>query len=726
MILDDWKKLFRRNIKVVAGGPEDKTRGAKVIAIFDALAKALTELLLSKTATLAEGQDLLNNPVPALEDGARYAFTGLWDGLTTESTVYVRAMTTSTFELTGTLLRDGVRSLVEVDVAAGTTALLGVDAYTKAESDALRNSLLDLLTAEAAARQQGDADLAASLNARIAQVIGAAPAALDTLAEIAAQLKADEQGSAAILSTQQQHTQQITALQALGGRNRAVWAAGTGYKQNDWVVRAELLYYANADFISGTTFDATKWTQFGAGLTAAQVLALNPLTYPVMALTPSGLKGYNSFEDAAEAGELNLLLNVSTTITRDVSFYGTLRASGAELSIADGVTLGIITGAVFNGVKISRKGTAKTGVLAVIGSSGTSTGPITAARSVQLVDCTLSVAVAMDNQFGQGIAARGKTAVTVTGNGQLFLYDLSTANAATGIMVTYLRPQDFTTGGGNGSSYTLSPATTTTLGGIKVGAGLAVAADGTLSASGGGGGVSYTDEQAQDAFAALLAQGAQSGISFVYNDASNKLDVTVSAAATGPWPPFTNGVTNDGAKIFSATAPPFFRTPELEYTRNGGGVAAVVTESMRSGDTVTVQVPGALAVNQVGLRVRAGSGRPAGPWLFNQDDFSGAAVAPAGYLVNPDFDADLSGWNSQGAWAYNDGKAVTSTPDNYLYQDFPVTAGRQYLISGNVTLTGAAQLFFVFSGANETATISQSGDFHYYHRHQSAPTHEAE
>ena len=47
---------------------------------------------------------------------------------------------------------------------------------------------------------------------RIDTLVTGAPQALDTLAEIAAQLNSDEIGTAAILATQQQHTQQITSL----------------------------------------------------------------------------------------------------------------------------------------------------------------------------------------------------------------------------------------------------------------------------------------------------------------------------------------------------------------------------------------------------------------------------------------------------------------------------------------------------------------------------------
>lgn len=48
----------------------------------------------------------------------------------------------------------------------------------------------------------------------------------------------------------------------------------------------------------------------------------------------------------------------------------------------------------------------------------------------------------------------------------------------------------------------------------------------TISAAG------YTDEQVQDAVAALIAAGTHAGVSFVYNDASNTLSATVSQAVT--------------------------------------------------------------------------------------------------------------------------------------------------------------------------------------------------
>lgn len=51
-----------------------------------------------------------------------------------------------------------------------------------------------------------------------------------------------------------------------------------------------------------------------------------------------------------------------------------------------------------------------------------------------------------------------------------------------------------TSSGGGGGSYTLPPATASTLGGIKVGSGLSITGDGTLSSSGGGGTITLTGD----------------------------------------------------------------------------------------------------------------------------------------------------------------------------------------------------------------------------------------
>ena len=54
---------------------------------------------------------------------------------------------------------------------------------------------------------------------------------------------------------------------------------------------------------------------------------------------------------------------------------------------------------------------------------------------------------------------------------------------------------------------------------------------GSGSGGGGGGGSSYTDENAQDAASVLFTNGAHSGISFTYNDATNTINATAGGGA---------------------------------------------------------------------------------------------------------------------------------------------------------------------------------------------------
>jgi hypothetical protein len=176
--------------------------------------------------TLAAAQAALAAAPPTVLPGLLYGISSPdWDGLSTPATVYVAGLNAGAFGLVGVLLRAGVYSAVLVNVGAGTTGPLG-DAYTKAETDAQRAD-------DTAAWQQADAELAQ----HITDLIGGAPAALDSLAEIVAQLQADEAGAAAMFATLQQHTQQIAtkaplASPALTGIPTAPTAAvGTNNEQ---------------------------------------------------------------------------------------------------------------------------------------------------------------------------------------------------------------------------------------------------------------------------------------------------------------------------------------------------------------------------------------------------------------------------------------------------------------------------------------------------------------
>ena len=117
------------------------------------------------------------------------------------------------------------------------------------------------------------------------------------------------------------------------------------------------------------------------------------------------------------------------------------------------------------------------------------------------------------------------------------------------------------------------------------------------SVSGGG---TYTDEQAQDAAAALLTGGSHSGISFTYDDTGNKVNATVAGALTSSiidvrsFGATGNGTTNDTTAIQNAiNACPaggtvYFPTPPGGSWRTNVAldVPPNITLRMEHGDTL--------------------------------------------------------------------------------------------------------------------------------------------
>lgn len=101
-----------------------------------------------------------------------------------------------------------------------------------------------------------------------------------------------------------------------------------------------------------------------------------------------------------------------------------------------------------------------------------------------------------------------------------------TIDSITGVLST-------TGGGGGGGGYTLPIASPGTLGGIKIGSGLVIDDEGTVSVPGPGGTIGVTAEDARDQAAGLLTNGTHSGITFVYDDAANRINATVTATGGG-------------------------------------------------------------------------------------------------------------------------------------------------------------------------------------------------
>ena len=137
------------------------------------------------------------------------------------------------------------------------------------------------------------------------------------------------------------------------------------------------------------------------------------------------------------------------------------------------------------------------------------------------------------------------------------------------------------TGGGGGGSYTLPAATASTLGGIKVGPGLSVEADGTLSATGDGitvdsalSGFSENPVQNKTVYYALLGR-ASIDHTHAYGDITGKPTIpTVPAALPNPHKlTFTGAVTGE----YDGSAAKTINIP------SGGGAEQLVVTFSESG-----------------------------------------------------------------------------------------------------------------------------------------------
>ena len=111
----------------------------------------------------------------------------------------------------------GVASLVEVVAQNKVQAQQKLDLAIQSTTTALQSTIGVLRDEVATKAAQLNTYTKSEVDNRIAEVIGGAPAALDTLQEIAAQIAADETGVAAIVETVAQNRQDLEAdIEALG------------------------------------------------------------------------------------------------------------------------------------------------------------------------------------------------------------------------------------------------------------------------------------------------------------------------------------------------------------------------------------------------------------------------------------------------------------------------------------------------------------------------------
>jgi hypothetical protein len=92
----------------------------------------------------------------------------------------------------------------------------------------------------------------------------------------------------------------------------------------------------------------------------------------------------------------------------------------------------------------------------------------------------------------------------------------------------------------------------------------------TVTAGSGGTVQAYTDEQVRDVVAAMIAAGTQSGINFVYNDANDSLSATVTAA--------TGGGSTDAATPYGSVWLDSFAGSD-DDTKLGNALAAVSADT---------------------------------------------------------------------------------------------------------------------------------------------------
>lgn len=163
------------------------------------------------------------------------------------------------------------------------------------------------------------------------------------------------------------------------------------------------------------------------------------------------------------------------------------------------------------------------------------------------------------------------------------------------------------TGGGSGEGYTLPPASATTLGGVKIGSGISVTADGVISAEGGGGS-SYVLPAATANTLGGIKVGDNLTITqdgkLSANAGAYELPAATSAVLGGVKVGDGLSVTQDGK--LSVTAGSSYELPIASVTTLGGVKQSsdnYRTISINSDGTLSVRFKDGLGISSNGLEV---------------------------------------------------------------------------------------------------------------------------
>jgi hypothetical protein len=195
---------------------------------------------------------------------------------------------------------------------------------------------------------------------------------------------------------------------------------------------------------------------------------------------------------------------------------------------------------------------------------------------------------------------------------------------------------------------------------LRYNSGTSTWALGATSLAGGAGGT-YTDEQAQDAAAAMIAAGTHSGITFTYDDVNNKISATVTSA---------EGATYTGNKTING--------------RFGVNKTTSVKQPVNIGSTLNAATVAGNTDDKVGIELSA--------------NFTGDFTGDTG--SNPGFAWGLNLFATTGS-AASDGKGLSNLTGALLEMSIGTPSGTTFPVVRGLQAEAA------FYGASAGCTVTQ-------------------